>query len=162
MTYNKNIGGPLTNAKNRLQKLSGSDFEIADGQEDIRNWTVKDYAGQKLGEVDELIFDEASRKVRYIVLDMDDNDLNMDDRKVMVPIGLAVLHERDDEVILRTVTVDQLRSLPEYDEDNFDPDTEKRIFNVFDGSRTLKTESDFYSHEYFDDGMLYRNRQKPL
>ena len=121
MTYNKNIGGPLTNANNRLQKLSGSDFEIADGQ-----------------------------------------DLNMDDRKVMVPIGLAVLHERDDEVILRTVTVDQLRSLPEYDEDNFDPDTEKRIFNVFDGSRTLKTESDFYSHEYFDDGMLYRNRQKPL
>ncbi len=35
------------NKKNtRLQKLSNSDFEIVDGESDIRGWDVKDAYGQ--------------------------------------------------------------------------------------------------------------------
>lgn len=39
----------------RLQKLGGSDYEIADGEPDIRGWEVRDESGKKLGEVDDLI-----------------------------------------------------------------------------------------------------------
>jgi hypothetical protein len=31
----------------RLQKLKGSDYEIEDGQPDIRGWDVKDSSGKK-------------------------------------------------------------------------------------------------------------------
>ncbi len=147
----------------RLQKLSGSDFEIVDGQPDIRGWDVKNESGKKVGEVDELIFDEQSRKVRYLVLDLDDNELDLDDRDVLVPIGIAELHKDDDDVILPGVTAEQLRALPEYKEDRFDTEHEVSTRNVFGGLGTAAltgtAEGDFYNHPYYNDENLYRNRQ---
>jgi len=155
--------------KTRLQKLSGSDFEIAEGEPDIRGWDVKDSAGKQLGEVEELIFDYQSRKVRYLVIDLDENDYDLDDRKVLVPIGIAELHERDDDVILPGVIPSQLMSLPEYDEDRFDTAHEISIRNVFGGlggaalsSSTGENEDDFYSHDHFNEANLYRNRTRGM
>lgn len=158
----------MANDKNkRLQELGGSDFEIADGQPDIRGWDVKNENDQKIGEVDELIFDVQSLKVRYIVLDLDDNDFDLDDRNVLVPIGIAQLHDKDDDVILPGVTAEQLRLLPEYDEDNLDANAENKIRNVFAGvaGGTLAADSGinhddtFYDHEHFNEDNLYRNRR---
>ncbi len=42
---------------NHLEELSGSDYEIVDGEPDINGWDVIDHNGQKIGEVDELLFD---------------------------------------------------------------------------------------------------------
>ena len=66
---------------NRLQKLKGSDYEIADGEPDIQGWDINDSAGNKIGKVDDLIFDTQSRKVRYIVLSPD-KDLKLDKKNV--------------------------------------------------------------------------------
>src|SRR5438270_11417418 len=107
-----------TNSRDRrLQELSGSDYEIADGEPDIRGWDVKDASDRRIGKVDELIFDTQSRKVRYMVVDLKNNKLDLDSRDVLIPIGLAELSEKGDDVILNNVTVDQLRSLPEYNDD---------------------------------------------
>lgn len=150
----------------RLQKLSGSDYEIIDGQPDIRGWDVRDAAGKQIGEVEELIFDYQSQKVRYLVVDLEDNDYDLDDREVLIPIGIAELHENDDDVILPTVTVDQLRALPEYDEDRFDTDHETNIRNVFGGlgatttASDVRRDDDFYKHDHFNDANLYRNRMR--
>ncbi len=160
------------NRNTRLQKLSGSDFEIVDGEPDIRGWDVKDVSGKQIGEVEELIFDLQSRKVRYLVVDLEDNDFDLDSREVLVPIGVAELHESDDDVILNGITADQLRSLPEYDEDRFDTEHEKNIRNVFGGlgaaavtgtvASTTKGghDDDFYDHEHFNEKNLYRNRDR--
>ena len=150
----------------RLQKLSGSDYEIVDGQPDIRGWDVRDAAGKQIGEVEELIFDYQSQKVRYLVVDLEDNDYDLDDREVLIPIGIAELHENDDDVILPTVTVDQLRALPDYDEDRFDTDHETNIRNVFGGlgatttASDVRRDDDFYKHDHFNDANLYRNRMR--
>ena len=154
--------------KTRLQKLSGSDFEIAEGEPDIRGWDVKDSAGRQLGEVEELIFDYQSRKVRYLVIDLDKNDYDLDDRKVLVPIGIAELHEKEDDVILPGVIPSQLMSLPEYDEDRFDTAHEISIRNVFGGlggaalTSTAENDDDFYSHDHFNEANLYRNRNRGM
>jgi stress response protein YsnF len=148
----------------RLQKLGGSDYEIAEGQPDIRGWDVKDDSGRQIGEVEELIFDVQSRKVRYIVLDLDDNELDLDDREVLVPIGIAQLHEEDDDVLLPGITAEQLRALPEYDEDRFDMDSEESVRNVFGGlgagAIAGGSDADFYNHDHFNEDNLYRNRQR--
>ena len=152
--------------KTRLQKLSGSDFEIVDGQPDIRGWKVKDLAGKKLGKVEELIFDYESRKVRYIVLDLNNNDYDMEDKQVLVPIGIAELHENDDDVILPEVSTEQLGLLPMYNEDRFDTEHETSVRNVFGGlgSAALtggaEGERDFYDHDHFNESNLYRNRNQ--
>jgi sporulation protein YlmC with PRC-barrel domain len=155
------------NNNKRLQELGDSKFEIADGQPDIRGWDVRDINGKRLGEVDELIFDAESRKVRYIVLDLEDNEWNLDERDVLIPIGLAELHEKDDDVILRNVSIEQLRALPEYDDDDLDSNLESSIRNIFSGtgasmtgtalSNAASNDTDFYSHEHFNNN-LNRNR----
>lgn len=174
---NKIIMATENNRNTRLQKLSGSDFEIVDGESDIRGWDVKDSSGKQIGEVQELVFDFESRKVRYLVVDLEDNDLGLDSRDVLVPIGIAELHESDDDVILNGVTAEQISSLPEYDEDRFDTEHETSVRNVFGGlgGETLAGgalaggaiaasttnsghEDDFYNHEHFNDQNLYKNR----
>ena len=152
------------NKNKRLQELSGSDYEIAEGQPDIRGWDVKDEYGKKIGEVDELIFDVQSRKVRYIVLDLEGNVLDLDARDVLVPIGIAQLHDKDDDVVLPGVTASNLRSLPEYDEDNLTSETENTIRAAFAGLGGAAlagagTSDDFYNHSHFNEDNLYRNRQ---
>lgn len=154
----------------RLQELGDSDFEVADGQPDIRGWDVKDASGRRIGEVDDLIFDTQSRKVRYIKLDLEGNVLDLEPRDVLVPIGLAQLHDDDDDVILNNVTADQLRALPEYDDDNLDSDFESGIRRVFGGvggtvaatgaalTGDTDRDTDFYNHEHFNDENLYGNR----
>src|SRR5215210_5190013 len=160
------------NKNKRLQELGGSDYEIADGQHDIRGWDVKDANGKKIGEVDELIFDVQTQKVRYIVLDLDDNDFDLDDREVLIPIGMAQLHDKDDDVIFPGVTAEHLRSLPEYEKGNISADVENRIRNTFAGvggaaltgaaltSGTANAgDDDFYNHNHFNEDNLYRNRK---
>jgi sporulation protein YlmC with PRC-barrel domain len=157
----------------RLQELDRSDFEIIDGEPDIRGWDVRNSEGRKIGEVEELIVDAQQKKVRYMVVDLDDNELKLDHRKVLLPIGMAVLHEKDDDVILPQVQESQLRMLPDYDDDDLTPDIERKIFGVM-GSRSTTASSatsmttssgatqelpdDFYTHEYYNSDNLYKNR----
>jgi stress response protein YsnF len=155
---------------NRLEELGGSDYEVVDGQPNIKGWDVKNAQGQSIGDVDELLFNPASRKVRYMVVDTDANDLNLEGRKVLVPIGVAELHEDDDDVIIPNVTAEQLRMLPTYDGTQLSPDTERSIIGTFEGfgvagfaagAYANTTDEDFYKHEHFDQNRLY-NRRKPL
>ena len=62
----------------RLQELDRSDFSIVEGEPDIRGWDVRNTQGQKIGEVEELIIDAQRKKVRYMVVDLDDNELELD------------------------------------------------------------------------------------
>jgi len=151
----------------RLQELGDSDFEIVDGQPDIRGWDVKNGQGQKIGEVEELIVDAQLRKVRYMVVDLDDNDIDLDDDKeVLIPIGLAQLDKEDDDVIVPGISVDQLHSLPEYDDDQLTPDIERTISTTLGrtdltgNTSSMGTEDDarFYNHDHFNDENLYRLR----
>jgi hypothetical protein len=148
----------------RLQELGESDFEIVDGQPDIRGWDVKNAAGETIGEVEELILDAQTRKVRYMVVELDDDALNLDeDRKVLIPIGIAQLHEDDDDVLLPNVSVAQLTQLPEYDEDHLDDEVERSISTVLGRSAGTATgvsgSDDFYAHDHFNESNLYQRRK---
>jgi len=164
-----------TNSRDRrLQELGGSDYEIVDGEPDIRGWDVKDATGQRIGEVDDLIFDTEALKVRYMKVDLEGKVLDTEPRDVLMPIGLAQLDDDDDDVILNNVTVEQLRALPEYDKDKLDTEYEYGIRRVFGGvgdaavtGAALSTDTgtmrdrdtDFYNNDYYNDKNLYRNRQ---
>ena len=114
----------------RLQELDRSDFEIVKGEPDIRGWDVKTTTGKKIGEVEDLIIDAQQKKVRYMVVDLDDNDLKLDHRKILLPIGLAELDKKEDDVIVPNVQAEQLKSLPRYDVDNMNPETERQICSI--------------------------------
>jgi len=158
----------------RLQELDRSDFEIVDGEPDIRGWDVKAADGRKIGEVEELIVDAQQKQVRYMVVDLDDNELKLDHKKVLLPIGTAELHREDDDVILSSINETGLRSLPDYHDDELTPEVERRICDAL-GRRSDSTErsdaalrsnvagssdlpQDFYTHDYYNSDNLYKNR----
>ncbi|HEY0040014.1 MAG TPA: PRC and DUF2382 domain-containing protein [Flavisolibacter sp.] len=154
------------NKNSRLQRLSDSKYEIVDGEPNILDWDVKDSSGKRIGEVEDLLFDEQSRRVRYLVVDLDDNEFDVDDKEVLIPIGIAELHQNDDDVILPNITAEQLRALPEYDEDRFDEGYESTVRNIFAGAggaalaAGATQNNDFYNHDHFNDDNLYRNRKQ--
>lgn len=151
----------------RLCHLKGSDYEVADGQPDIRGWDVKDVNGKTIGEVDDLIFDRETLRVRYMAVDLDDNDFDLDDDKeILLPIGLGEIPEKDDVVVIPNVTAAQLSALPDYDDDRtIMPEDEYRIRNVFAGAGTVGAatttgviDNDFYNHDYYNQENLHRRR----
>ena len=154
--------------RRRLQELGESDFEIVEGQEDIRGWEVKNGQDQVIGEVEELILDAQLRKVRYMIVDLEDNDLDLDEKQVLIPIGLAELHKKEDEVILPGISTEQLGNLPEYDVDHLTPDVERAIAAALGRtgadatipSMGAEPETHFYNHEHFQENNLYRRRRQ--
>jgi sporulation protein YlmC with PRC-barrel domain len=149
---------------NHLQELGGSDYEIVDGEPNIKGWDVKDTAGQTIGQVDELLFDPESRKVRYLVVDFDNEFLTSDDnRKTLVPIGIATLKDDDEEVILPNINAASLKELPAYEKGTLTPEHESTIRRVFEGGSTpLETAADneynkesFYTHEHFNEDNFF-------
>ena len=162
----------MSNSKdNRLQELKRSDYEIEEGQPNIRGWDVLDSNDKEIGDVRDLIFDVESLKVRYIILNLEKNVFDLDKRDVLVPIGLAQLDNDDDDVILPDVTKAQLKALPDYNRDMLDDNYEVLVRNVFVGAGgavvadTLVSgrggdvaKEDFYNHDHFNEDNLYRNR----
>jgi uncharacterized protein (TIGR02271 family) len=152
---------------NHLEELGGSDYEIVDGQPNIKGWDVKNGEGQVIGEVNELLFNPASRKVRYIILDTDANDLALAARKILVPIGVAELHESDDDVIVPYVTKEQLQSLPAYTGEELSADEETAILTAFSrtGTDAVPTaepgtyhSQEFYNQEHYNPTRIYERR----
>ena len=151
----------------RLQEMDRSDFGVVEGEPDIRGWDVRLSSGEKAGEVEDLIVDAQERRVRYMVVDLDDSELDLEDRKVLIPIGLAQLDKDDDDVVIHGVGLEQLTSLPQYDADRLNDEEEKKISAIL-GREPTKTGSvsatapdpdrEFYRHEHFDDNNLYKNR----
>ena len=150
----------------RLQKLTGSDFEISEGDPDIRNWSVKDGSGNTLGRVVELIFDIQDRKAKYIVVNIEGSEGNETGRAVLVPVGLAEVHGTDDVLLMPGVDVSQLLLLPEFDEERFDTEHETGVRNVFGGLGAAAlsggTGHDFYDHDHFNENNLFKHRRFPL
>jgi hypothetical protein len=114
-----------------VKALGKSNFEIEAGDSDIRGWTVKNEQGTILGEVDDLLFDTEARRVLYIVLDMEGNELNLKDRKVLVPIEIADLHEGYKNVILPGVLANELTAIPTYEKGALTTKTVDLITHTF-------------------------------
>ena len=153
------------NKYNHLEELNGSNYQIVEGEPDITGWDVIDAQGRKLGEVDDVLFDPNTKDVRYMIIDLSDNELEIDrDEKVLVPIGVAELRDQydedatetgtfndvddqdedtddsddyDDEVVyLPSVTAEQLLALPAYEKGNLSPENEVAIRSVFEAPVT--------------------------
>lgn len=154
------------NKYNHLEELNGSDYQIVDGEPDITGWNVVDRQGRKIGEVDDVLFDPKTRDVRYMIIDLAENELDIEEeKKVLVPIGIAELRDQynedntetdtitevnrtgeeadddedtfDDEVVyLPSVTAEQLLALQGYEKGNLSPDNETAIRNIFEPTPT--------------------------
>ncbi|MDB5137474.1 MAG: PRC-barrel domain containing protein [Mucilaginibacter sp.] len=164
--------------EHRLSELHESGYEIVDGQPDITGWDIKTRSGKKAGDVSDLLFEPHSRKVRYLIVDLDDNQLGLDeDRKVLVPIGMAELYTKSSHrkrnnvdpaysaydpiddgnvVYLPTVSAEQLDALPLYEKGRLSRHIEMAIRKILEPTdHNTRNEDEFYRHEHFNDDRFY-------
>jgi sporulation protein YlmC with PRC-barrel domain len=149
----------------RLVELSTSDFEISDDQPDIIGWLIVDSYGDEVGEVEDVIFDIETKKVRYIVSSID-LDEDGDERWVLIPIGVVSFDEAEDEVVIPEEDVVFLNTLPVYEPGTvISPAEELAIRYAFLGKDGLTAENtepyaahpeDFYTHKHFNDDKFRR------
>lgn len=120
---------------NRIVPLSEmEDFEVAEGEPDVRGWDVIAADGRRIGEVDQLLVDTSAMKVRYLDVDLDEAELNLQgDRHILVPIGYARLNEDDDRVIIDNLRSDNVANVPEYRPGPVTPEYENRVNQWFTG-----------------------------
>lgn len=126
---------------------------------DVKGWNVYDEDGNKLGKVDEVIADPYMERVRYLEVELKDND-----RHVLVPLGAAKMKEKDDDLVLHKFRTDTLHKMPEYKGDFVTRDYEIEMSKVYNPDKTFSDkpgEAEFYDEEYFSEGRFYGDRTKP-
>jgi uncharacterized protein (TIGR02271 family) len=159
------------------------DFEVAEGDPDVRGWDVISADGRKIGEVEQLLVDTAAMKVRYLDVDVDDElmESDNDERHILIPIGYARLDEDDDHVVVDQLQSSQISTLPVYDHRPLTRDYETSVRQSFEtgytgastgavAPTTEPTESmpstdtaakdDFYAHDLYNDNRFYGSRRK--
>jgi PRC-barrel domain len=146
-----------------LKELHSSEFEMLRGEPDIRNWKVIGLQNQEVGKVSELLFDEVSHRVRYLVVNINGKPLNLISRLVLVPVGLAELLKEEKVVLLSGLNINHLASLPTYEKGKISRDTEYAVREVFSPANGLAYQNDdmedrdaFYNHEHFNDERFSR------
>ncbi|HYK76526.1 MAG TPA: PRC-barrel domain-containing protein [Daejeonella sp.] len=122
---------PTLGEFDHLQELRKSDYEIALGDLDIRGWTVKNEDGNILGSVYDLLLDTTVNKVQFIILDLTGNELNLKERKVLLPIEYAQLHEAYKNVLYPGVMANELSALPTYEKEKLNQDFLKLVSKAF-------------------------------
>lgn len=102
-----------TNRFMRLYDLS--DYRVARGDPDVRGWHVKTAGGERSGKVDSLIVDTEVMQVRYLDVELDRKTYRLkDERHVLVPLAVARLDEKHDDVLLDSMTAAEMAELQPY------------------------------------------------
>ena len=96
-----NVGPDPRQARNLvpLHELKG--YKVADGEPDIRGWSVFSSTGRELGRVDELLVDGDAGEV--VMLDV---DLRRDDRHTFAPIRAAWIDRATKRVVIDSNALD--------------------------------------------------------
>lgn len=149
-----------------LYSLKKTNYEIIDGEPDITGWDVVNETGSPIGKIKDLLFDAQSKAVRYLIIHLTDSLIPSTDKTVMIPIGIAHLHNKDGLVVLPNLHLDQYKALPAYQETEIGPQIEQQIREVIGSPAALRLEEtmiafdqqEFYRHHHFDKGKFYNRK----
>lgn len=115
----------------RLGELE--DYEVADGEPDVRGWPVVTRDGARAGKVDELIVNVGQLEVAYLDVELDKAALRLrDTRHILVPIAAAWLNENE-EIVRLGATASELIASPVYEARPFSADDEDLLRRRYAG-----------------------------
>lgn len=120
----------------RLKDLD--DYKVASDDPDVRGWNVLSGDNEVIGTVDELIVDTKRMKVRYLVVNANDRlGFDQDEPSLLIPIGAARLHEKNNDVIVSNLTTTNARTYPIYRGDTISRDYEQSIRRFYEAGGTV-------------------------
>jgi photosynthetic reaction center H subunit len=139
----------------RLRDLT--DFEVADGNPDVRGWTVRGNDGQALGTVFELIVELDAMKVRYLDVELDGRfHINEHENHILLPIGAASLDDDGDNVFVPALNAESVLNYPPYVEIQITRDYEEAMLRAL--GKEPAAAPRFYEQDSFDANSFYNRR----
>ena len=136
------------------------DYKVAEGEPDIRGWTVKSADGREVGEVEDLLVDCGAMQVRYLEVELDRKALDLaDDRHVLVPIGAARLDD-DDDVVMLSRQGTEMAGLPAYSRGELSPERERALRDHYANDAASRDADDLYRGDAFDGGRFFGGRRR--
>lgn len=142
----------------RLRDLS--EFEVADGNPDVRGWTVRGSDGKPFGEVYELIVEVDALKVRYLDVELSaDLHINERDRHILLPIGVAALDEEGDNVFVPSLTSDSVLDYPPYNEIQITREYEEAMLRALNLPLPAARPQSFYDQPSYNEQNFYQRRR---
>jgi sporulation protein YlmC with PRC-barrel domain len=159
------------NGKNRNHRLFRlhelENYEVADGDPDVRGWEVVAEDGKKIGNVDDLIVDPEQMKVRYLDIKTDHElAVGEGERHLLVPIGAAQIDAEDDEIKLDGLNRSTLEKYPVFKGGPVTYDYEMTLRETLGGLRGNKPDIvdeagiDFYQDNIYNEDRFYTRRNK--
>jgi hypothetical protein len=140
----------------RLRDLT--DFEVADGNPDVRGWTVRGNDGHALGVVHELIVEPEALKVRYLDVELDARfKRGPHENHILLPIGVASLDTDGDNVFVPALNTETVQAYPPYSEIQITRDYEEAMLRAL-GIEPAVDNNQFYERDSYDAGAFYRRR----
>ncbi len=104
-----------------LHPLSSlEDWEFAEGEPDVRGWSVLDDNDEKIGTVDDLIVDAETGEIIFAVI-AHGGLLGLGQEETAIPLDLLDVDE-DDGVLKFLGVADEVREAPRYSSKNADYD----------------------------------------
>ncbi|HEU4747039.1 MAG TPA: PRC-barrel domain-containing protein [Gemmatimonadaceae bacterium] len=118
---------------NNLARLEDLDnYEIADGQPDIRGWKVKTTTDGEVGRVESLIADPIALKVRYLEVKVKREVLGTErDENILIPISAAQLNDDNNTVIVNALPPDGLRGVPRFGRGTLTPEQDRTLTDYY-------------------------------
>ena len=140
----------------RLRDLT--EFEVADGNPDVRGWAVRGGDGQALGVVYELIVDPEALKVRYLDVELDAGfHINEFENHILLPIGVASLDAEGDNVFVPALNAESVLDYPPYVEIQVTRGYEEAMLRAL-GVAPTPANSGFYERDSYDTASFYQRR----
>jgi len=149
-----------------LQELSISNYTLTAGEADITCWPVKS-GENRIGKVHDLLFDPEADTVRYAIVALDEGTTTVEDKKILIPIGLVDLDTSEKEIMTPDFHQEQLEAMPRYIIGEVTPEMEDHIRMVIGSPAALKLEEEtveidrenFYRHHHFDKNIFPQERR---
>lgn len=149
-----------------LLELSHSDYTLTSGEANIKGWPVKT-GENRIGKVADLLFDPEADTVRYVIVLLDEGITSVEDKKILVPIGLIDLDTNEKAVLAPDFHQEQLEAMPRYIMDEVTPEMENQIREVIGSPAALVMEDEaveidrqnFYRHHHFDKNIFPQGRE---
>jgi sporulation protein YlmC with PRC-barrel domain len=129
----------MDNSVDRIISLDQSnDFQVVEGEPDVRGWGVFGADGRRIGEVHDLLVDTGAMKVRYLDVEADPALFTDEsDHHILIPIGYARLDEVDDRIQVDALDSGRVPDLPEYSHGRLTEDFAAEVDVFFSSGRRI-------------------------
>ncbi|MBC7912490.1 MAG: hypothetical protein H7Y07_00055 [Pyrinomonadaceae bacterium] len=156
----------------RLAELGEINISEIDAEYDLRNFSVLDRHERKVGCVVELLYDIQSKKLRYVVIELQSEIVENHLRQILAPIGTIELHEDEGYLKIPVLNHDLMYALPDYEAGHVNPGVENMVRLAYagedllaegsglTGNTVLNEDEAFYNHLHFDLEKLFGKKPK--